>query len=191
MVVLTVAPEWLEAAHMPPHLSLQHLAMHRWHPTPRSIAMAEQLLRPSPLGGMLGRLHQESRALELIAEAFGQILLPHSPVHSTLSVSALQRVQRLQKFLDSGEADPLDMRGIAQAVGCNATTLQQQFRQVTGQTIFDYLRLQRLQRAAHALVHRGVSVAQAAELAGYSSQANFSTAYRKHFGITPKQSRKI
>lgn len=190
MVVLTLTPAWLEAADVGPDLSLKHLAMHRWKPTPRTIALAEQLLHPSGLGSALHQLHQESRALELIVEALGQILLPLAAPSSSLPASALQRVQRLQQFLDSGEADQLDMRSIAQAMGCNATTLQQQFRQVSGQAIFDYLRQQRLQRAAHALSHRGVSVAQAADIAGYASQANFSTAYRKHFGITPKHSRK-
>ncbi|MBP8278605.1 MAG: helix-turn-helix transcriptional regulator, partial [Propionivibrio sp.] len=35
----------------------------------------------------------------------------------------------------------------------------------------------------------GVSVARAAEIAGYSSQANFSTAFRRHFGLSPKHYR--
>jgi AraC-like DNA-binding protein len=189
MVVLTVTPAWLEAAHMRPLFNLKHLAMHSWKPTPRAVAIAEQLLHPGELGGMLHRLLQESRALELLAEAFGQILLPPTPPATALSSGSLQRARRLQQFLDSGDADQLDMSSIAQAMGCNATTLQQQFREMCGQTIFEYMRLQRLQRAAHALVHRGVSVAHAADIAGYSSQANFSTAYRKHFGITPKHSR--
>lgn len=189
MVVLTVDPAWMDAAQITTQNMLKHLAMHRWHPTPRTIALTEQLLHPNGLNGVLGRLHQESRAVELIAEAFGQILSPHEIQAPSLSASTLQRAQRLQQFLDSGEADQLDMRGIARAMACNATTLQQQFRQVSGQSIFDYLRHQRLQRAAHALARRGVSVAQAADIAGYTSQANFSTAYRKHFGITPKHSR--
>lgn len=189
MVVLTVNPAWMDAAHITTQDTLKHLAMHRWTPTPRTIALTEQLLHPNGLHGAMGSLHQESRAVELIAEAFGQILSPQETRAPVLSASALHRVQRLQQLLDSGEADQLDMRGIAKAMACNATTLQQQFRQVSGQSIFDYLRQQRLQRAAHALSHRGVSVAQAADIAGYTSQANFSTAYRKHFGITPKYSR--
>ena len=41
-------------------------------------------------------------------------------------------------------------------------------------------------RAAWALRHDGASVARAAEIAGYASQANFSTAFRRHFGQPPK-----
>jgi AraC-like DNA-binding protein len=106
-----------------------------------------------------------------------------------LAASVLARMQRLQDLLDSGEADAMDMHGIAQCVGSNATTLQQQFRQLHGQTIYDYLRAQRLQHAATALQLRGVSIAEAAEMAGYTSPANFSTAFRRKFGFSPKHAR--
>lgn len=189
MVVLTIDPGWLDAAQISVQNTLQHLAMQRWTPSPRAIALTEQLLHPSGLDGMLERLHQECRAVELIAEALGHLLLPPDPACAPLTASALARVRRLQQLLDSEESAGMDLQGIAQTIGCNPTTLQQQFRQLHGQTIFDYLRAQRLQRAANALIHRGVSVAEAAEIAGYSSPANFSTAYRKHFGMSPKRTR--
>lgn len=189
MVVLTLTPAWFDAADLPCDFIREHLAMHSWTPTPRAVSVAELLIRPEGLNNVMQKLHQESRALELVAEALTQTLTTDFPSKHALSGSALRRVDRLQRFLDSGEADQLDMRSIAQAIGCNANTLQQHFREVCGQTIFDYLRQQRLQRAAMALRHDGVSVARAAEIAGYSSQANFSTAFRRHFGLMPKHCR--
>jgi AraC-like DNA-binding protein len=169
------------------------LQVRPWKPSARAVAIAEQLIHPIELEGPMQRLHQESRALELIVEALSQTLAADGAGDAagaaTLPASALRRVRRLQQFLDSGEADQLDMRTIAQHIGCNANTLQQQFREVCGLPIFDYLRRSRLQRAAHALQHEGVSVARAAEIAGYSSQANFSTAFRRHFGLLPKHCR--
>lgn len=189
MVVLTLRPAWFEAAGLSQEPFKEHLSVHNWMPTPRAITIAKQLIHPLGLDGPMQRLHQESRALELIVEAFSQMMTGKAPSPHTLTASACQRVSRLQKLLDSGEADHLDMRAIAQTIGCNANTLQQQFRQVCSQTIFDYLRQRRLQRAAHALRHEGVSVARAAEIAGYSSQANFSTAFRRNFGLQPKYCR--
>jgi AraC-like DNA-binding protein len=55
---------------------------------------------------------------------------------------------------------------------------------------FEFIRHRRLEQARSALERDAVSVKQAAFLAGYSSAANFSTAYRKHFGCTPRQSRR-
>ena len=88
-----------------------------------------------------------------------------------------------------GGADGLSLAQLVRAMGFTATTLQQQFRLAFGKAVFDYLRASRLQRAALALQHDGVSVARAAEIAGYSSQANFSTAFRRHFGLSPKHYR--
>lgn len=190
MVVLTVAPSWLEAAQLDlPQRLHMHLSMRCWQPSARAIAITEQLLHPLAIHGPMARLHQESRALELIAEALAQLMPTDAVAPPPLPASVLARMQRLQDLLDSGEADAMDMHGIAQCVGSNATTLQQQFRQLHGQTIFDYLRSQRLQRAATALQLRGISIAEAAETAGYTSQANFSTAFRRQFGFSPKHAR--
>ncbi|SNR75807.1 transcriptional regulator, AraC family [Methylobacillus rhizosphaerae] len=189
MVVLTLTPSWFEAAGIPQNLFRKDLAVFQWEPSLRAIAVAEQLIHPVNNEGPLQMLHQECLALELIVKALS-LTLPEEPSQpSTLSAAAYQRVLRLQTLLDSGEADQLDMRGIARAMACNANTLQQQFREVCGQTIFDYLRKGRLQRAAHALQYDGVSVTRAAEIAGYSSQANFSTAFHRHFGSLPKHYR--
>lgn len=189
MVVLTLKPAWFDAAELPQDLLREHLSVYAWQPTSRAVALAEQLIHPVGLDAPMLQLHQESRALELIVEALSQATRGKASRSAAMPASAVQRVRRLQKFLDSGEADDLDMRAIAQSMGCNANTLQQQFREVCRQTIFEYLRQGRLQRAAHALQHEGVSVARASEIAGYTSQANFSTAFRRHFGLLPKHCR--
>lgn len=186
MVVITLTPAWFAAANLDIGRFQPHLSIRPWQPSPRAIGIAEQLVRPPAFEGAMHTIHQESRALELVAEALTEAQPSSLPANSGLHPAEYQRICRLQKLLDSGEADQLDMSRIAQHIGCNTSTLQQQFRLVFGQTIFDYLRERRLQRAASALQRDGISVARAAEIAGYSSQANFSTAFRRHFGIAPK-----
>jgi AraC-like DNA-binding protein len=55
--------------------------------------------------------------------------------------------------------------------------------------VFEHLREGRLQRARQALERDGVTVGQAALVAGYTSAANFATAYRRRFGTPPKLAR--
>ena len=71
----------------------------------------------------------------------------------------------------------------------SALMLQRQFRAVFGTTVFAYLRECRLLRARRALEHDGVTVGQAAMVAGYTSAANFATAYKRRFGHAPKLAR--
>ena len=98
-------------------------------------------------------------------------------------------MQRLTELLDSGAADDLSLAGIAREIGCNATTLQRQFRALRGLSVFEYQRQRRLQQAREALERDGVSVSEAAWRAGYSSPANFATAFKRQFGVSPRQLR--
>jgi len=98
-------------------------------------------------------------------------------------------VQRLVELLDSGVADDWTQERIAREMGVNATTLQRQFRALHGMTLFEYQRTRRLLQARQALERDGVSVNEAAWLAGYNSPANFATAFKRQFGISPKQVR--
>ena len=186
LVVVTLTAEWFASGRQLPAPAAGHLEVRCWTPTPRAVAIAEQLLNPAAFQGPLRGLYLESRMLELVAEAFACTASPDQASPPGLRPDEHARACRLRDLLDSGGADALSLAEMARAMRCNATTLQRQFRQAFGATIFDYLRAGRLRRAAWALQHDGASVARAAEIAGYASQANFSTAFRRHFGQPPK-----
>lgn len=193
MLVITLTPDWLASVGLGHLNAAMHLSMTAWRPLPRAVCIAEQLLRMPAAGDPLRGLYQECRALELVTEALGQIGLPEASAAaceaSELRPAEYRRAARLRDWLDSGGADALKMADISQRMGCNASTLQCQFRRAFGQSIFDYLRESRLRRAADAIAARDISMAQAAEIAGYHSQANFATAFRKRYGFSPKSLR--
>jgi len=200
MLVLTLMPHWLQRAGLDHMVLGAHLSMAAWTPSPRFLCVAEQLLRSQntqadPLHG----LRQEQHALEMAIEALTQLQVlaasstpgcsPSQQGPGTLRPLEHQRASRLRDWLDSGAADGLAMDDIAKHMGCNPSTLQTQFRQAFGKPIFDHLRESRLRRAADAITAQGLTIAQAAELAGYRSQANFATAFRKLFGFAPRNLR--
>lgn len=166
----------------------RHLAVERWTPTPRAIALAEQLIHPPDEPLVLRKLYQESRAIELVAEALRH-LLDRAPVPPALQPRERRRAADVRDLLDSGAADGMSLEDIARHAGINASTLQKQFRALCGTSIFDYLRRIRLLRARQALERENLTIVAAAAIAGYTSPANFATAYRRLFGLTPRQSR--
>jgi len=195
-VCLVLEPEWLAQAGgngTPPGLEQflrQHLAIQRWQLSPRVAAIAEQIVRPPALAPMLQHIYLESRALELAGEALGT-LCQAAPAASAQALLPRehQRLRELHALLASGQADEWSLDAIARHAGVNANTLQRQFRSVYGTTVFEHLRECRLQRARQALEHDGITVGQAALVAGYTSAANFATAYRRRFGLPPKLAR--
>ncbi len=189
MVVITLGQEWFDATQVPFPLADAHLSQRAWAPSRRTLAAVEQLLQPGDLDDPVQRLRMEGHALEIITDALSQMTERPREGARDLPPVHYQRACRLQRLLDSGEADTLSLTEMSSLMGCNAQCLQHQFRLAFGTTIFDYLRDSRLQRAARALEQDNVSVTEAADIAGYKSPANFSTAFRKRFGIPPKSLR--
>lgn len=61
------------------------------------------------------------------------------------------------------------------------------FKAKTGFTIYDYLLNYRMEVAKKLLSNLRYKAYEVAELVGYSNNAYFSTAFKKHTGLTPKQ----
>ncbi len=188
---ITVQPQWFAAQTLPldrPPLLVrwmeqQQLALRPWQPSQRAVAVAEQIIQLAREGSAPVLL--ASRALELVHEALQSLDAPE-PAQAVLGVRERRRMARLKALLDSGDDGCRTLAEIAREVGLSASALQRQFRQAYGSSIDGYRREQRLERAWASLERTGCSVAEVAHAAGYTSAANFSTAFKRRFGISPK-----
>lgn len=61
------------------------------------------------------------------------------------------------------------------------------FRESFGKTPHQYITEKRLDEAKHLLRHTRYSIGKIAEMVGYSSQAHFTTLFRKTFAVTPSE----
>src|SRR5690606_2620041 len=109
------------------------------------------------------------------------------------AVDAPDKDQTLVKaagdYLATRLARPPAMAQLAQALHTNEKRLSRAFRKQLGITVFEFIRQQRLREASRLLLQTSLSVTQIAEELGYSSAANFSTAFRGHAGQTPSEFR--
>lgn len=164
-----------------------HLATHRWMPSRQALAIAMQTLNTEPCTSPLQRLQLETHCMSLIIEAFSSLMNAEQEKQVRVPLRIYHRIQEVRDMLESGNADQLSIGDIAHQVNMSESTLQRHFRQTFNMSVFEYLRRNRLQRAKVALQKDGIGIAQAAHIAGYNSPANFSTAFRRAFGITPGQ----
>lgn len=194
-VNISVSPNWLRAyateeGQMPPALqrfSTRHLAMVDWTPGPASIRRAEDILAEHGDARMLSRLALEIRALGILREAFSLFGLADDPAAPEAGADPrdMVRARRVHDFIDAHISDPLSLAAIAGATGMSLSTLQRVFKAAYGVTVVEHLRIRRLERAREALLGEGLSIQQAAHLAGYTSAANFATAFKRLFGYPP------
>lgn len=83
----------------------------------------------------------------------------------------------------------MELADLAKAVGTNSRRLNEAFRQCAGVTVFDFLREERLKEARRLLSDTSLEIQLIASQLGYSSAANFSTAFRERFGVSPRNFR--
>ncbi len=75
---------------------------------------------------------------------------------------------------------------LAKEVGTNRNTLAMRFRSELGVGALDWLRRKRLHRAALLISTTDLDFQTISERVGYPYQANFCTAFKRYFGVSPR-----
>ncbi|EKO3945880.1 AraC family transcriptional regulator [Vibrio fluvialis] len=101
---------------------------------------------------------------------------------------------RLCKLLDYIHAhldQPLSLDDLAQQSCWSRWQLQRVFQSETGLTVANYVRELKLSEAAENLIGGSERVIDIALANGFSSEISFSRAFRQHFGLSPRDYRKL
>ena len=151
----------------------------------RLMSIGQQLKAPEGHGVLRG-LHREALALSFLVEAANLLQEPRCPTAILISRRVTGRLDEVAALLE-GEGDPPDFARLAQVAGMSATSLRRHFKARFGETLADYARRKRLERSHGLLEEGGWTIAEIAWRCGYSEVANFTTAFRRHFGVTPGQ----
>ncbi|MEO0003743.1 MAG: Transcriptional regulatory protein YycF, partial [Pseudomonadota bacterium] len=77
----------------------------------------------------------------------------------------------------------------ARTLGTHNKRLNEVFRKCAGVTVFEYLREERMRQACISLADSVLNVQQIALALGFSSGANFATAFKDRFGLSPSDFR--
>lgn len=139
--------------------------------------------------GLTRRAYVEARAVELVCDLWGQLAKSAPEPLGILDDRTLAKVEKTRLHIDGNYAEPLKMQSLARNVGTNETKLSQAFRVVFGMTVFEYVRNRRMEEARRLLRRCEMSVTEIAFEVGYEHSCNFSVAYKRHFGVTPKGER--
>ena len=135
-----------------------------------------------------GRLWYEAKILELLSLL---VFAPEAPKPRGEMFCDRQkrlgreRVEQACAILARDLENPPTLEMLAAEVGCGAFHLSRMFSQQVGQTVPQYLRQLRLERAAQLLREGRCNVTEAAMTVGYSSLSHFSKAFWEAYGCCP------
>ncbi|MCK5777402.1 MAG: helix-turn-helix transcriptional regulator [Rhodospirillales bacterium] len=161
----------------------------RWTPSKRVLALCEQILNPPRAPLAIQRMRIESKALEIFSEGLATIAGVSEAELSTGSVRAIGRAQTIRRYLVDHIDEDLSLKDIAREVGFSVESMQRAFKTAYNSTIGEFVREYRLHQARQALISEGISVSEAAYRARYANPANFSTAFKRLFGVAPSMVR--
>lgn len=188
-LTLSLSPDWLEQQGLNSEevmrFSASHLKTLEWQ-LPEAIHLLADQLFAYTARDAASKLVREGFALSLAGGLVSRINSCGSEI-TRGGADSSRRGQRLVELLESGEADLLSMAQIGDRLGMSAATLQRHARNTLGMSLNRYLRTRRLEKAYRALASQQMSIAEAALLAGYGHAANFTTAFRRQFGICPTE----
>ncbi|TAJ11909.1 AraC family transcriptional regulator [Marinilabiliaceae bacterium JC017] len=136
------------------------------------------------LDGKTVPLYIEAKILELLAFLLNA---KERKDKNHIQECVLGKVYKARKILEKHYQNPPNIRDLALLVGTNETTLKTNFRNLSNTTIYNYLLDYRMSKAKEMLLENKQSILSIAKQVGYDRQANFTTAFKRKFGLTPSE----
>ena len=129
-----------------------------------------------------------SKANELISLALDALIRPtEQPRTDDMDVTDQLRYAR--EILMRDLQEPPTVKALAQAIDMPVRTLTTKFRSTYGSSIPKFISQERLKKAYHAIVTTDAPLKTIGYDVGYQHTSNFCSAFKEHFGKTPKETK--
>lgn len=160
------------------------------HMTTEMVEIANQII-DCEYEGLTRKMFIESKSLELMTKHILMISKLQIPENkSLLRQDEIAIIQKIKEQIDDKISNPPSLFEIAKNAGLNHTKLNAGFKQLYDNTVFGYIRSQRLEKAKSMLISTELSISEISYQLGYSSPSHLTREFSKTFGISPKDYRK-
>lgn len=141
--------------------------------------------------GGLGYLYLDGKLLELLSIYLGEVLELDILMGKNISMSRTERTAILEakRIIDSQLAFAPSCEELSRLVHLSVTKLTRCFSSFYGMPIHQYIIEQRLVQAAQLLLESDWNVGEVAAIVGYGKPSNFAAAFKKKYGVAPKNYR--
>lgn len=154
-----------------------------------TISQAAAALLSCELSGPLRRLYFLAKANEILALSLdvlaGDMAQPEHVEHR-ISKSDFEQLREARRILQTEFSAVLKVGDLATRIGMNESRMMQLFKRLFGETVFDYSQRVRMEFAAKLLEATDRSITEIAFEVGYDYPSNFTTAFKRHFGVPPR-----
>lgn len=157
-------------------------------PLPAALhSLLGEILQP-PYSGALRAMMVQAKAIEVLCGALTRIA-EQGNESTTIRPRDLAKVRELCEILQADPFSTTSITRLSRMVAWNESQMTEQFRRITGTTVFGYRQKLRMDHALRLLQSSDQSITQIAFDAGYEHASNFATAFKRAFGFSPREAR--
>lgn len=97
-------------------------------------------------------------------------------------------LDKLMRLLEDHMEDPeFNVSSLVEEIGMSQTVLYKKIKALTGLSITDFIKSQRLKRAAQLLSEHQLNISEVAYAVGFNDRKYFSKEFRKQFDVAPSE----
>jgi len=154
---------------------------------------AIEKLLANPYQGYRRLLLAEAKASEILCASLDlwQNHIESENAPGVFSTRDLRLIEKARDIMLSDMTRVPTIPELARAVGTNTSKLKRGFKFLYGMTVFEFGHSHRMNRALNLLIQDRLSVNEVACAVGYQHQTSFTASFREHFGIAPKDARRM
>lgn len=105
-------------------------------------------------------------------------------------MSYVKNIQQSIDFIEQHIAEEITLDNLAKLAYFSKYHFHRMFKSTTGKTLMEYVRERRLTRATYELIYSSKRITDIAFHLGFNSQDAFDNAFKRTYGIPPKEYRK-
>ncbi len=124
---------------------------------------------------------------ELLYLLFGKLLRRSANAYGSITNDELAKLYEIRLSIISDFGKPPRLSELARSFGMSETKMKRLFRQIFGDSIYNYFQTARMEQAAILLKQTSLSVSEIGFELGFINLSHFSRLFERFYGMTPKK----
>lgn len=153
--------------------------------TPSEVLVLNQIFN-SQMHDSLQKLYNKAKVLELLSLYFNKNDKDQSCPFLD-DEENVDKIKKAKQIIIENMAEPPSLQKLADEIDLPLIKLNDGFKHIYGDTIFNFLLDYKLEYARKMLISKKHNVSEISHLIGYSTASHFISAFKKKYGTTPKQ----
>jgi AraC-like DNA-binding protein len=135
----------------------------------------------------LSNFYHRLKVQELLYLVFEKLQKRETQRHSPVHKDDVEKLFLIRTAILADLSLPPSLPKLAKMAGFGETKMKDLFKQVFGDTIYNYYQQARMEEAAFLLKHGGLSVSETGYHLGFANLSHFGRLFEKYHGIKPKK----